>query len=188
MIRKKTEPITERMTHRARVYMAIATARHFILGMLLFTVPQFFTGAVYGALVDAVPLNGTPSTHLQVWGIAMLITALVPLLSTVTANPNHARLGLKASIGMTAALLSGLTVAVLLPGYTIGGYAMFVLLGALMLKDMSMLRDPLRNPFEEVAEAIKENQTGNHASLEEVDEEIAQTKREWRERGLNGDT
>ncbi|EYR64682.1 hypothetical protein N866_07220 [Actinotalea ferrariae CF5-4] len=120
----------ERMSHRARAYMAIVAARHLLTGI--------FYLWVWGATDDAV--------H-TIWGAMFLVVGLIAALPFRTGRDGQARLGLLLSIAATSVWFGSFLVA----AATTDGYwsaLAAIALGTFVAKDLTMVADPLRNPFE----------------------------------------
>lgn len=168
------------MTSRARGYMAIAASRHVILGLLCIFDPQRFTGPGYVGIVGAFPWLERNQAFV-LWGTILVVVGLIAAVSAFTANPSHARIGLIGSALVGGAWISGLVYAMAVGA--LSGYTMLVLLCAVLLKDLTMLRHPVENPFESLIERKKKENKKSSMTLEEVDAEIAQTKEEVEARG-----
>lgn len=134
-------PVPEGMTFRARAYMAIITTR------------QLLGGSLYVWVWATQTRDGA---HLA-WGLLFLVVAVVAGLPIWTARDGQARAGLLLSIAVTSAWFGSFVVAaVTTPGYW--SVAMAIILGALTCKDLTMVQEPLRNPFEAL---VREELTGS---------------------------
>jgi len=133
------------MTRRARKYMAIAAIRHLAVGVLCIALPGTFQSGSYAGIVGFLrPL--TYANALPWWGWLFILVCFGCALPIVTARPSHARLGLVASSIVTWAWVGGFLAAI--PLGAPGGYTGIIAWSALAAKDLVLLEDPLRSPFE----------------------------------------
>lgn len=144
-------PPRERMTPRARFYMAVVATRSLLLAIFCIGFPGNFTSGGYRGLMQAFePIQ--PESVIQLWGCAWAVTALTAYYATLTGREGEARAALLMSVVSTACWATGFTIA-LFSGIAAGPTGVIVW-WALVLKDGSMLRQPLRNPFEPLVQRV----------------------------------
>ena len=150
---------SERMTRRARAYLLVAAARHLIVGGYCVFKPESFAPAAYRGITDA--LMGLPTeTAIIVWGWLFLVTGTMCLFAAIRGTEAPARVGLLMSV-VTTACWGGGFLAAILTGVSTGPTGAVVWL-AIALKDSTMLRQPLRNPFEGLTQRVMADQNGCH--------------------------
>lgn len=137
---------TMRMSHRARTYLAILAARHVIIGGIALVCP-WVLGRVVGEVGWLLPWL-PPERALDLWGLLFLGTAAVGSGSAITRDAGAARLALAASVISTAAF-AGTIIGALLTGAP-AGWLLAPLLLVMCAKDLTMLRNPVRVPIEDV--------------------------------------
>jgi hypothetical protein len=140
------------MSNRARAYLIVATIHFLLIGISILGWPEMYAGAAF------MPL--AVYTHLIPWGIAYTLTGAMCGLAAVTKWPTFARAGLVMAFvvlmvtafavgwGVVLSWMSGVMVSPLIPI----GFA------ALGIKDLLIVGQPLRTPFEDyqlVAHEIK---------------------------------
>ena len=140
-------PAEDRMTHRARAYLGIAAARHVLLGLLCILDPATFTSPSYEGILSALPIFHV-ITAIEVWGVVFIVTGSVCAAAAGTARAGVARLGLTMSAVVSAMWVGGFLASAL--SGALAGWSGPVVWAALVAKDLTMLRDPLRNPFEDL--------------------------------------
>lgn len=144
-------PPRERMTPRARFYMGVVATRSTLLGLFCVLGPQLFSSVTYHGLMSAFhPIPG--ETTIRLWGIAWLVTAVTAWYATATGREGEARAALMMSIVSSACWAMGFTIAVM-NGISTGPTGTIVW-WALVFKDGTMLRQPLRNPFEPLVQRV----------------------------------
>lgn len=141
----------ELMTPRARVYMLIAGMRHLALGMFCLFRPQDFTSSSYSGATNALPFVG-PHLALQAYGLGFLITAVVCLFPVFNGRDGQAKAGLLLSVFFTSLWLGGF-ISAAIAGH-LAGPSGVVIWAAVTFKDLTMLREPLRNPFEPLIQRV----------------------------------
>lgn len=144
-------PQDERMSPRARFYMAVVAARTFALAVFCLVAPEDFTSQSYRGIIAALD-ELTTDTAIRFWGGVFLLTAIVALFATFTGREAEARAALILSI-FGAGCWAGGFIAAMIGGYGAGPTGV-VIWTAIVLKDASMLRQPLRNPFEPIARKV----------------------------------
>lgn len=144
----------ERMTGRARGYLAIAAGRHLVLGTLCAVKPEHFTSGSYDGIKDALPFV-TGDGALVVWGVIFIVVGILNVVPVVTGREVYARAGLLLGIVVTGFWIGGF-IAAQITGSAAGPSGL-VVWSALVLKDLTMLRDPLRNPFEPIVRQMMRN-------------------------------
>ena len=125
-----TAPAPERMSHRARAYMAIVATRHILTGV--------FYLWVWGSTADAVHV---------LWFAMFLVVGALAAMPVRTGRDGQARLGLILSIVATSTWSASFLVAAATSAGHWSALAAIVL-GTLAAKDLTMVQEPLRNPFE----------------------------------------
>lgn len=139
------------MTPRARAYMAIAAVRHILLGIACILVPQGFRSETYDGIKDLIPLP--PDTAIAGWGGLFLATGIFCAVSAWLGREGEARWALLGSV-LTSALWAGGFIVFVATTWVDTGVLVNpsgpIVWAAITLKDITMLRSPLRNPFEEL--------------------------------------
>lgn len=139
------------MTTRARVYIGITAGRHFVLGWLCLLLPGSFASSSYAGVKAALPFSD-PNHALQAWGLIFVATGLLLTYAAWSGQEGEARWALLVSICITALWVGGF-LAALTTGDLIGPTHP-VIWTAIALKDATMLRAPLRNPFENLTREV----------------------------------
>lgn len=133
------------MSRRARFYLLVAAFRHLIIGVFCVFDPLSFKSASYRGIIDA--FAGFPLVSaIVLWGYLFIVTGAACLLAAVIGKETPARIGLFLSVVTTAAWAGGF-IAAAFTGNSAGPTGGVIWL-AVALKDATMLRQPLRNPFE----------------------------------------
>lgn len=140
--------VPERMTPRARAYMSIVAARHVLVGLACIVLPDHFTSTSYDVLKGFLGTLLSPDQTLVAWGCAFVAVGSLAAYAAVTGREEPARSALRASV-TTTALWAGGFLAVIFTGAS-AGWSGVIVWTALAAKDLTMLRDPLRNPFEDL--------------------------------------
>lgn len=141
------------LSPRARVYMGIAAVRHLLVGLFCFFRPGDFTSPSYNGVKGALPFVN-PNHSLQAYGVFFILTALTCAWSVVSGREGAARAGLLFSVVTTGFWVGGFFAAAL--DHTLGGPTGPVVWTAIVAKDLTMLREPLRNPFEPLVRRVIE--------------------------------
>ena len=139
------------MTHRARAYLLIAAARHAIVGLYCVLQPLSFTSTSYQGISDAFSWLSTTDA-MVLWGYLFLLTALACIFAAWKGTEGPARIGLLLSV-VTTACWGGGFLAAIMTGASMGPTGAVVWL-AIALKDSTMLRQPLCNPFEQLTQKV----------------------------------
>lgn len=134
------------MSARARAYMAIVATRHLLTGVFYLWVFADSTGDV---------------VH-TVWAAMFLVVGAIAAMPVRTGRDGQARLGLLLSITATSVwFASFLVAAATTPGYWSALAA--IVLATLTAKDLTMVQEPLRNPFEVlIREALIREESEGH--------------------------
>lgn len=141
----------QQMTKRAKVYLLIATARHLAVGLACVLAPSSFKSGSYQGIIDA--LAGIPFlTSIELWGWAFLGTSLACFIGAVIGRETPARVGLVFSVVTTACWAVGFAASMFM-GSSAGSTGFFIW-AAVAAKDATMLRQPLRNPFEPLVQKL----------------------------------
>jgi hypothetical protein len=153
------------MTPRARAYMVICAFRHLLIGIACFLAPQGFRSETYEGIKNLLPMP--PDTAIAGWGGMFLAAGIFAAAAAWLGREGEARWALLASVLTTSLWAGGLTVYVVTLWCTTGdlinptGPLVWT---ALCLKDVTMLRSPLRNPFEalvrQIGDEVEAKQTG----------------------------
>lgn len=139
------------MTPRARAYLLICAIRHIVLGMALVMVPEAFQSETYRGVKNLLPLP--PDNVMIGWGGVFLSAGLLSLVAAWIGREGEARWALLVSVLTTALWAGAFLVYVGSTWITTGDLVNPsgpVVWSAICLKDITMLRSPLRNPFEEL--------------------------------------
>lgn len=144
-------PPRERMTPRARFYMGVVATRCLLLAIACIGFSGNFTSGGYHGLMQAfAPIH--PELVIQLWGVGWAITAVTAYYAVLTGREGEARAALLMSIVAGACWATGFSIA--LANGTSTGPTGVIVWWALVLKDGSMLRQPLRNPFEPLVQRV----------------------------------
>lgn len=136
-----------KMTPRARLYMALCGFRHLGVGFFCLLMPDAWSSGNFRVLKTILP-GVDPLDMMRLWGSIFILVGLLSAYAAISGREGAARLGLRGSVTSTA-LWAGGFLAAALTGTTAGLSGMIVW-AALAAKDLTMLRDPLRNPFEDM--------------------------------------
>ena len=131
------------MTPRARVYLTIAAGRHLLTGGFILTAPDLFVTAAFIPIIKAAPL--------WAWGLMFLGSGLVCATAGLRKSEGAARLGLVLSATSTGMVGVGLLLAAISQQASPLGSIVFLAVAA---KDLTVCTDPLRSPFEALAQRI----------------------------------
>ncbi len=145
----------DRMSARARGYMAVAALRNASLGILLFWWPEFFRSRIYvgiAAMLDWLP-GPDPQTSLIVWGVLFTTVGIVGSYAAARGEAGPARVGLLLSLIITGVWCSGFVMAAVYGDLT--APSALIIWATLALKDLLMLGDPLRVPFEDPRRSLR---------------------------------
>ena len=135
------------MTTRARVYLSIAAGRHLITGGLALAAPHMFSSTSFIPIVAAAPL--------WFWGLVFIGAGLACAGAGVRKSERLARLGLIWSATSTLVIAAGLFIAYFTGDLTSPTGP--ILWYAIALKDFTVCTDPLRSPFEALAEQMDDS-------------------------------
>ena len=139
-------PPGERMTPRARVYMAICAARHVLVALACLVLTQTFTSGSYAGVKGFLHWFVPADSMLRTWGLVFAVVGSLAVLGAVTGRVELARNALLASVIVTFCWVGGF-IASIASGESAGATGV-IAWAALAGKDLTMLQDPLRNPFE----------------------------------------
>jgi hypothetical protein len=134
------------MTPRARAYITIAGLRHLLVGAFCLAAPEQFRSSSYQPIKTALP--APESQALLWWGVMFVGTAMLAATAAVRGREGIARWALLASVLSSAVWAAGF-VAGAIEGVLTGPTGP-IIWTAVTLKDITMLRAPMRNPFEPV--------------------------------------
>lgn len=141
----------EQMTPRARTYLVTAALRHLIIGAVCVFSPGGFTSSSYQGVTDALGWF-RPEVAIVVWGWLFIVSGIACALAAVTGREDAARIGLMLSVVTTACWGGGFLAAVV-TGVSAGPTGAVIWI-AVAIKDATMLRQPLRNPFEPIVQKV----------------------------------
>ena len=133
------------MTHRARAYLVIVGARCLALAVCCLAMPGSFRSPSYEVIKQVIP-SPSAQAALAIWGVVFGVGAILAVVAAVAGNEDVARWALVVS-ALTSSLWVGGFFAAMFTG-TLTGPTGPIVWGAVVLKDLTMLRQPLRNPFE----------------------------------------
>lgn len=136
----------EAMTPRARAYLTIVSLRHTLVGICCITIPGAFHSPGYLPIKHAIPVPA--ATALFCWGVLFVATGVLAAVAAFVGQEGFARWALLASVVSSALWAAGF-IAGLVQGQT-GGPTGWIVWSAVTLKDITMLRAPMRNPFEPI--------------------------------------
>lgn len=134
----------EKMTVRARLYLAIGAARHLSVAAIAFVAANYYDGSPWAVLISVLSL--------KVWALAFFIGGLHFAYSATVGDEAQARVALVVSAALTASWAAGFFLSAVEGSAT----AVFigVLLAALAGKDLVVCAQPLRSPFEPIVRKI----------------------------------
>lgn len=135
------------MTGRARGYLAIVAARHLILGSICVVHPEHFTSGSYEGIKDALPFVSGDGAMVS-WGLIFIIVGILNVIPVLTGRETYARAGLLVNVVVTGFWVGGF-IAAQIAG-TSAGPSGLIIWASVLAKDSTMLRDPMRNPFEPI--------------------------------------
>lgn len=92
------------MSKRARLYLATAGSRHFLVGASLLAAPWLYSAAAFIPIFNTLPLIA--------WGLIMTGIGIACYAAAGTRNPSIARVAIGVSACITLALAFGLTIGV----------------------------------------------------------------------------
>jgi hypothetical protein len=150
-------PPGQRMTPRARVYMAICAARHLLLGIACLLNPEGFTSGSFSGVKNVLHWLVPPDPMLRIWGVVFVGVGAVCALAVLLGRPEIARNVLLASVIVSFCWTGGF-IASIWTGQS-AGWSGVIVWAAVAGKDLTMLQDPLRNPFEPLIR--KEERSGS---------------------------
>ena len=136
-----------RMSPRARSYLGILAFRHLSVGVIAVAFPHILGRVGVGSTGWFLPFLD-PAHALDVWGIGFILIALVAASSAITRDVSSARFALGASVlstwSFTVVILASLATG------AAAGWLIAALLASISAKDLTMLRNPVRVPTEDV--------------------------------------
>lgn len=144
-------PPEERMTPRARAYLAIVAVSRLILGLLCALRPDHFTSGTYAGLKGALPFVSDDGAMI-LWGVIFIGVGLLNAVPVVTGRETYARAGLLVAVAATGCWLGGF-IGAQLTGEAQGPSGL-IAWSIIVSSDLTMLRDPMRNPFEPVVKMM----------------------------------
>lgn len=142
-----------RMSPRARSYLVILGGRHLIVGLLAVCRPGSFESSGFVEAKRLLPFLH-PDHALDVWGLLFVAVGAAALAAALARDVATARAALFVSVVLTFTW-TGAILAALLTGSGTGWIAL-TLWTALAAKDVTMLRNPIRVPTEDVFPGIDE--------------------------------
>ncbi len=140
---------TDRMTGRARGYLTIAGVRHLLIGTVCLFYSDLFISPAFTQIKAVLPI--------PVWGLAFIAAAVICLTSAIRGTGSLARLGLIASAITTAVWAGGFVAAAIVDlraGRQPSGPTGVIIYIAVAAKDLVVCRNPMRSPFEDLAQRI----------------------------------
>lgn len=152
----KLPPNPHTMSSVTRGYLVVASVVHFLpIGLTILFIPELYISSVFTPIVQY--------THLWIWGSAYTLVGLICGVAAITAFPTYARVGLIAAF-----------VVLLVSSFAVGWGVVRTWIDndlplsspvvplaflALGLKDLIMVRKPLRTVGEDADRA--EHEQGN---------------------------
>lgn len=152
-----TPPPGERMTPRARAYMAICAGRHLLLGLACLLDPYGFTSGSFSGVKNFLHWFIPPDPMLRVWGVSFVVVGVLAVAAVMNGRAEIARWGLLASVIVSFCWVGGF-IASIATGQS-AGWSGVIVWAAIAGKDLTMLQEPLRNPFEPLIR--KEERSGS---------------------------
>ena len=140
-----------KLSPRARIYLATAVAQHAIIGGWCLLDPDAFTSSAFAGLRSALPFVD-PGQAMATWGMLLANIAVLCLVAVVAGSEGWARAALLASVAVEGMWLGGYLYSV--ANGLLTGPVGPVIWTAVVARDLTMLRQPLRNPFEPVVRRV----------------------------------
>lgn len=134
------------MTPRARGYLVVAAARHISIGLCAVIIPAQF------ATPSMDPIRSV--MHLTAWGALLLAVGFGCLAAATSGTETVARVTLVLSAAMSTTWAAGFVSAGL--NGELANPALPIVFFALAGKDLVVCAQPLRSPFERLAEKLDE--------------------------------
>lgn len=137
------------MTRRARWYLSIAAGRHLLTALFALATPAAFTSTSFYPILGVAPL--------WFWGLVFTGAGFACAWAAFHRSEGWARLGLTWSGTSTLIVAVGLLMA-----WVTGDLSSPtgpIIWGAVALKDFTVCADPLRSPFEQLAQQIEDGGT-----------------------------
>lgn len=142
----------ERLSPRARFYLGVALAQHAVIGTAALCEPTYFAGPSFDGIKSALP-GIPPGQAMYVWGVLLLAVTALCGWAALAGSEGLARAALLASVLVEGVWLGGYVASAVAAGglFSIVGIAVW---SALIGRDLTMLRQPLRNPFEPILRRV----------------------------------
>lgn len=132
------------MTTRARWYLGVASTRHLLVGGFALLMPATYKSPSFGPLIDAAPL--------WFWGLVFIGAGVACGLASVLRHEGFARLGMGWSATSTLIVGSGLMIAIFT--HDLSSPTGPIIWLAVAFKDFVVCAQPIRSPFEGLAEQM----------------------------------
>lgn len=142
---------TDEMSSRARWYLAIASLVHGVLGVLMLVRPEDFSTPGFVGMKRTFYLL-TNDNAISVWGGLYILVGVLCGIGVANRRRLWAQIGLASSVIVTGATFSTFAYAIWI-GVSTGWFGLIFAAG-LTAKDYIGLRDPMRNPFEDLAREV----------------------------------
>lgn len=150
MVRPPRVP-AERLSPRARAYLATVLMQHLVIGGFALCAPVFFAQPSFDGIKAAMPLVQGDEA-MRAWGVVLVAVAAVCAAATWRGSEGQARTALLAACTTEALWLGGYIATAAAAGLT--SIVGIVVWSALIARDVTMLRAPLRNPFEPIVRRL----------------------------------
>lgn len=135
----------ERLTPRARAYLLGIAVQHSSIAFFAFVNLQLFSSPAFDGIKRALPLLPFDQA-MRGWGVLLAAAAVINVIAAVRGSEGLARAALLMCVTVEGAWLGGY-LASWASGSLISPVGVIVW-GGLIYRDITMLRQPLRNPFE----------------------------------------
>jgi hypothetical protein len=132
------------MTPRARAYLIIAGLRHVGIGVCAVAVASSFSSSSLRPLLEVM--------NLPTWGFFLIIVGLSCLSAALMESEPIARAALVLSAAASATWTAGFLSAAL--NHELPNPALPIVFAALAAKDLVVCAQPLRSPFERLAQSL----------------------------------
>lgn len=137
----------ERLTPRARAYLLGIATQHSAIAGFAFCAPGLFSSSSFDGIKKAVVfLPGEQA--MRGWGIVLAIAAALAVTAAVRGSEGLARAALLMCVSTEGAWLGGYLAS--WAGGSLISPVGVIVWGGLVYRDITMLRQPLRNPFEPI--------------------------------------
>jgi hypothetical protein len=137
----------ERLTPRARAYLLGLVVQHAGIATFIFCTPALFMAPSFDGIKKALAVLPA-GDEMRGWGVVLAVAAVLAATAAVRGSEALARAALLMCVVTEGAWLGGY-LASWAAGSLISPVGVIVW-GSMVYRDITMLRQPLRNPFEPI--------------------------------------